>query len=218
MIFNFYTLAISAIGHSWGVSSKEFTCQCRRCSFDSWVRKNPWRWKWQLIPVFLHVKFHGQRSLVGYSPWDCKRVRHDLATEQQKIPVIKFSMPCLPCLVYRLILICKTKYKIIIFCVRYYIHVLRMHACMISHFSCKSLQPYSPDKNTGVACHFILQRLDPTQGLNLHLLCLLYGQAGSLPLAPPRKPICICRAIKSIQCRFPFILHAVVDHVPSSKL
>ena len=93
-----------------------------------------------------------------------------------------------------------------------------MHACMISHFSCKSLQPYSPDKNTGVACHFILQRLDPTQGLNLHLLCLLYGQAGSLPLAPPRKPICICRAIKSIQCRFPFILHAVVDHVPSSKL
>ena len=23
-------------------------------------------------PVFLHGKFHGQRSLVGYSPWDCK--------------------------------------------------------------------------------------------------------------------------------------------------
>ena len=106
-------------------------------------------------------------------------------------------MPCLPCLVYRLILICKTKYKIIILCVRYYIHVLCVHAFMVSHFSCKSLQPYSPDKNTGVACHFILQRLDPTQGLNLHLLCLLYGQAGSLPLAPPRKPICICRAIKN---------------------
>ena len=25
----------------------------------------------------------------------------------------------------------------------------------------------------------------PTQELNLHLLCLLYWQAGSLPLAPP---------------------------------
>ena len=25
--------------------------------------------KWQPIPVFLPGKFHGQRSLVGYSPW-----------------------------------------------------------------------------------------------------------------------------------------------------
>ena len=24
------------------------------------------------------------RSLVGYSPWDCKRVEHDLATKQQQ--------------------------------------------------------------------------------------------------------------------------------------
>ena len=23
-------------------------------------------------PIFLPGKFHGQRSLVGYSPWDCK--------------------------------------------------------------------------------------------------------------------------------------------------
>ena len=29
----------------------------------------------------------------------------------------------------------------------------------------------------------------PTQGSNLSLLCLLYWQAGSLPLAPPGKPI-----------------------------
>ena len=26
----------------------------------------------------------GQRSLVGYSPWGCKRVRHDLATKTTK--------------------------------------------------------------------------------------------------------------------------------------
>ena len=31
-------------------------------------------------------KFHEQRSLVGYSPWGHKRVRHDLATQQQQIP------------------------------------------------------------------------------------------------------------------------------------
>ena len=28
----------------------------------------------------------------------------------------------------------------------------------------------------------------PTQGLNLRVLCLLYGQAGSLPLASPGLP------------------------------
>ena len=33
--------------------------------------------------VFLPGKFHGQRSLVGYSPWSCKRVGHDLVTKQQ---------------------------------------------------------------------------------------------------------------------------------------
>ena len=28
--------------------------------------------KWQPTPVFLHGKFHGQRSLAGYYPWGCK--------------------------------------------------------------------------------------------------------------------------------------------------
>ena len=32
------------------------------------VRKIPWRKEWQLIPVFLPGKLHGQRSLMGYSP------------------------------------------------------------------------------------------------------------------------------------------------------
>ena len=27
---------------------------------------------------------HGQRSMVGYSPWGCKRVGHYLVTKQQK--------------------------------------------------------------------------------------------------------------------------------------
>ena len=41
-------------------------------------------WEWQPIPVFLPQKSHGQRSLVGYSLWGCKRVRHDLVTKQQQ--------------------------------------------------------------------------------------------------------------------------------------
>ena len=35
---------------------------------------DPWRRKWQPTPVFLPGKFHGQRSLVGYSPWGCKEL------------------------------------------------------------------------------------------------------------------------------------------------
>ena len=37
--------------------------------FDLWVRKIPRRRKWQPAPVFLPGESHGQRSLVGYSPW-----------------------------------------------------------------------------------------------------------------------------------------------------
>ena len=46
--------------------------------FNLWVGKIPWRRKWHSISVFLPEKSHGQRSLVGYSPWDT-RVRHHLA-------------------------------------------------------------------------------------------------------------------------------------------
>ena len=37
-------------------------------------------------------------------------------------------------------------------------------------------------KNTGVCCHFLLQRIFPIQGSNPSLLCLLHWQADSLPL------------------------------------
>ena len=66
------------------INSKCTKRQCRRCQFDPWVRKIPWRRKWQPPPVFLPGKPHGQRSLAGYSPWGCKRVRHDLAAKQQQ--------------------------------------------------------------------------------------------------------------------------------------
>ena len=59
----------------YGTRGKESTCQCRRLKrygSDPWVRKIPWRRKWQPAPVFLPGKSHGQRSLVGYSPWGRK--------------------------------------------------------------------------------------------------------------------------------------------------
>ena len=58
-------------------SGKESTRQCRGhkgCEFNPWVEKIPWNRKWQPTPVFLPGKFHGQRSLAGYSPWDHKEL------------------------------------------------------------------------------------------------------------------------------------------------
>ena len=44
----------------------------KRCGFDHWLRKIPWSRKWQATAVFLPGKFHGQRSLAGYSLWDSR--------------------------------------------------------------------------------------------------------------------------------------------------
>lgn len=62
-----------------GASGKESSCQHKRRKrhgFDPCVGKIPWSRKWQLAPVSLPGKFHGQRNLAGYSPWG-RRVRHD---------------------------------------------------------------------------------------------------------------------------------------------
>ena len=63
---------------------KESACRYRRHRFYPWVRNIPWRRKWQSTPVFLPGKSHGQKSLVSYSPWGCKRVGYDLVTKQQQ--------------------------------------------------------------------------------------------------------------------------------------
>ena len=45
-----------------------------RTRFNPWVRKMPWRRAWQPAPVLLPGESHGQRDLVGYSPWDHKEL------------------------------------------------------------------------------------------------------------------------------------------------
>ena len=64
--------------HSWAYicTMQESACQCgrrKRLGFDPWVWKFPWSRKSQPAPVFLPGKFHGQRSLAGYSPWGHKQ-------------------------------------------------------------------------------------------------------------------------------------------------
>ena len=60
----------------WGLSGKEFTCQCRRHGFNTWVRKTPWRREWLPTPVFLPRGSHTQWSLAGYST--CSRKESDV--------------------------------------------------------------------------------------------------------------------------------------------
>ena len=62
----------------------DFTCKCKICKrykFDPWAGKMPWSWKRQPTPVFLPGESHGQRSLVGYSPWDHREL--DQSQQQQ---------------------------------------------------------------------------------------------------------------------------------------
>ena len=100
-------------GLRWWLSDKESACQCRRCGFNCWVGKIPWRRKWQPTPILLPGKSHG---------------------------------------------LCLTRL----------------------------LQQWNfPGKSTGVGCHFLLQGIFPTQGLNLGLLHL---QVDTLPSGPPGKP------------------------------
>ena len=44
--------------------------------------RSPPEKEWNPTPVFLPGEFRGQRSLAGYSPWSCERVRHDWMTKQ----------------------------------------------------------------------------------------------------------------------------------------
>ena len=67
------------------LSGKESACQYRRQEFDPWVGKISWRREWQPTLIFSPGESHGERRLMGYSPWCQKRVGHDLATRQQRM-------------------------------------------------------------------------------------------------------------------------------------
>ena len=75
-------------------SGKESVFQFRRHKrhgFNFLVRKIPWSRKWQSTPLFLPEKFHGQRSLVGYSPWGCKEL--DMTNHEHKWSFLLVAIP-----------------------------------------------------------------------------------------------------------------------------
>ena len=65
-------------GFLGGSDDKESACNAEDLGmipgFNPWIGKFPWRRKWQPTPVVLPEKSHGQRSLVGYNPWDLKEL------------------------------------------------------------------------------------------------------------------------------------------------
>ena len=72
-------------GIPWWFRDKESTCNggdAEDTGSNPWVRKIPWKKKWQPTPVFLPGKSHGQRSPAGYSPWGHKRVGYNNKQQQ----------------------------------------------------------------------------------------------------------------------------------------
>ena len=65
--------------------------------FNPWVRKIPWGRKWQPLPVLLPGEPHGQRSLVGYSPWGRKELdmTEQLTHKQELFNVSIGKLKCL---------------------------------------------------------------------------------------------------------------------------
>ena len=118
---------------------------------DPWVRKIPWRRKWQSTPVFLPGESHGWRSLVGYSPQGGK--------ESDTTERLHLTSPHEPKSVDGLCAVCL---------------VTQSYPTLCDHMDCgppgSSVHGDSPGKKTRVCCHAHFQGIFPTQGLNPDVL------------------------------------------------
>ena len=74
-----------------------------------------------------------------------------------------------------------------------WVHLLQSCPIVYDHMDCgppgPSVYGILQARNTGMDCHFLLQGIFQTQGLNLCLLWLLHWQVDSLPLVPPGKQL-----------------------------
>ena len=72
---NKHSLPMFMIYHSYKTSLVAQTVKRLSTMWENWVRslgrEVPWRRKWQPTPVLLPRNSHGQKSLVGCSPWGC---------------------------------------------------------------------------------------------------------------------------------------------------
>ena len=78
---SFYHLLEATIGLPRWLSGKEPGSQCRRHGCDPWIRKIPWRRKWQPTPVFLAWRIPWTEKPGGLQSIGSQRVRHNWVTE-----------------------------------------------------------------------------------------------------------------------------------------
>ena len=81
------------MGFPVGSDGKESCLKCGIPGFNPCVGKISWRRAWQPTPVFLPGEFHGQRSLMGYSPWFCKEpdMTERLSTRDKYTNIYKYE-------------------------------------------------------------------------------------------------------------------------------
>ena len=90
--------------------------------------------------------------------------------------------------------------------------VMRPVDCSLPDSSRRRRKNTPPGKNTAVGCHALLQGIFWTQGSNWCLLHLLPWQAGSLSLAPPRKPSNCTIVVQSLSCVWLFVTPWTAAH------
>ena len=95
------------IMYSWWLSGRESACNAGDLGSIPGSGRFPWKGAQQSTPVSLPGKFHGQKSLAGYSPHSCKELamieatEHTCYTVSTSMPVLKLyaragvSFPCL---------------------------------------------------------------------------------------------------------------------------
>ena len=85
--------SVRQVGLPWWLSGKESACQCRRCGFNPWVMKSPWRREWLPTPVFLPEKSPWTEESGGLQFMRSQRMVYDSAAKQQPEVVMLLSPP-----------------------------------------------------------------------------------------------------------------------------
>ena len=91
-----FNLLFTHVLYPWWLRWWGDCLQWGRPWFDPWVRKIPWRRKWQPTPVFLPGESPGRRNLVGYSPQGCKE--SDITERHNFLSFFLFSLYFIPVL------------------------------------------------------------------------------------------------------------------------
>jgi len=90
--YHWVNIKVSARLYSFLESLGEISSRCLLHLLEA----THWGGKWQPTLVFLSGKSHGQRSLVGYSPWSCKELDMTKWWSTQKPPRVLGLWPLPP--------------------------------------------------------------------------------------------------------------------------